>query len=85
MIFKGIFNANPEEYILQYGNELIPSKLLPREANECNSYLSSEEILAVNQQPKEFVLTGDVKALDLVDKQKVNLSEYLVPKWLFKN
>lgn len=23
--FLGIFNANPEEYILQYGNELIPS------------------------------------------------------------
>jgi hypothetical protein len=83
--FLGVEHADPEIYERKFGNELIPSKLLPREADECNSYLSTEEVLAVNQQPKEFVLTGDVKALDLVDKQKVNLSEYLVPKWLFKN
>lgn len=83
--FLGVEHADPESYEKKYGNELVPSKMLPREADECNSYLSNDEILAVNQKPKEFILTGDVEALSLVDKKKVNMSDFLIPKWLYNN
>ena len=83
--YLGVENANPELYEKHYGSELIPTNMLPREANELNAHIPSDEVLAVNQSPTPYQLTGDVEALNLVDKRKVNMSDFLVPKWLFTN
>lgn len=83
--FLGIENADPEYYERKYGAELVSSERLPLEANEANARLPRGEELAIHQTPKEFVLEGDVEALNLVDSRTVNLNDFLVPKWLFKH
>ena len=83
--FLGIESADAEEYERRFGRDLLETSRLPAYANELNSKLPHDEVLATNQTPSEFILSGDVHALDLVDRRRVNLSEFLIPKWLFRN
>ena len=82
--FLGIEQADPESYERKYGSELTETHRLPKEADGLNSRLPGGEELSVKQKPKEYILEGDVDALNLVDRRKVNLNEYLIPKWLYK-
>ena len=79
--FLGIETANPSEFVRRYGNELIDTHKLPSFINELTSKIPNGEVLASNLTQNEFILTGDVDALKLVDQNKINLNDYLVHKF----
>jgi hypothetical protein len=74
--FLGVETADPNDYERRYGSELVETNRLPPFVNELNSKIPTGEVLASNVTQTEFILTGDVDALKLVDKNK-NLNDYL--------
>jgi hypothetical protein len=79
--FLGVETADPNEFIRRYGNELIDSNKLPSFVSELTTKLPNGEVLASNVSQSEFLLSGDVEALKLVDRNKINLNDYLVHKF----
>lgn len=79
--FLGVETADPNEFIRRYGSELIETNKLPSFVNEISTKLPNGEVLASNLTQNEFILTGDVDALKLVDRNKINLNDYLVHKF----
>ena len=78
--FLGVETADPLEYERRHGHELVDTHKLPSFVSELNSKIPSGEILASNVSQTEFLLTGDVDALKLVDKSK-NLNDYLMHRF----
>ena len=78
--FLGVETADPLEYERRHGHELVETNRLPAFVSELNTKIPSGEVLASNVSQVEFILTGDVDALKLVDKNK-NLSDYLMHRF----
>jgi hypothetical protein len=80
--FLGVESADPYEYERRHGHELVETNRLPTYVNELmrETKLPSGEQLAANVSQFEYILTGDVDALKLVDNQK-NLQEYLLHRF----
>ena len=78
--FLGVETADPLEYERRHGHELVETHKLPSFVNELNAKIPSGEVLASNVMQTEFLLTGDVDALKLVDKNK-NLNDYIMTKF----
>ena len=78
--FLGVETADPIEYERRHGHELVETHRLPPFVNELNTKIPSGEVLASNVSQTEFILTGDVDALKLVDKNK-NLNDYLMHRF----
>jgi hypothetical protein len=78
--FLGIETTDPNEYEKKYGKELIDSNQIPflDDINELNFNLPLGEKLAVDCVKNEFHLVGDLDALQLIDKSKINLNEYFL-------
>lgn len=75
--FLGVETADPIEYTNHYSNELIDSHKLPHLVNEYKT--PQEEVLASNSTSNEFILTGDIDALKLVNREELN--KYLLTKF----
>lgn len=78
--FLGVETADPIEYERRHAHELVETHKLPSFVAELNSKIPSGEVLASNVSQTEFILTGDVDALKLVDKSK-NLNDYLMHRF----
>jgi hypothetical protein len=77
--FLGVETADPSEYERRHGHELVETNRLPAFVSELNTKIPNGEQLASNVSQMEFILTGDIDALKLVqatDKNKM-LSDYL--------
>jgi hypothetical protein len=85
--FLGIESATAEEYERRFGRELLePSRIpIPFPSELDNSVRNANEVLATNATSHEFILHGDVEALNLVDRRKYNMSDYLIPQWMFRS
>ena len=84
--YLGVECVEPAEYERRHGGELVETRRLPAIASsEQAVQIPRGETLAVNANAsglaREFILTGDVDALKLVDTRLNNLSEYLVQKY----
>ena len=79
--FLGVETADPNEFVRRYGNELVETHKLPSFVNELTANIPNGEVLASNLTQNEFILTGAVDALKLVDTNKINLNDYLVHKF----
>ena len=75
--FLGVETADPIEYANRHLNELIDASKLPQLVNEYKT--PQEEVLATNSTSNEFILTGDVDALKLVNSDELN--KYLLTKF----
>ena len=75
--FLGVETADPIEYTNLHSNELIDSHKLPQLVNEYKT--PQEEVLASNLTQSEFILTGDLDALKLVNRDELN--KYLLTKF----
>ena len=78
--FLGVETADPVEYTARHSSELIESHKLPMLVNDYKT--PQEEVLASNMASSEFILTGDVDALKLVDAtHRDELKKYLLTKF----
>lgn len=78
--FLGVETADPVEYARVHSRELVETNRLPPFVNELNTKIPNGEQLAANVSQIDFILTGDVEALKLVDKNK-NLNDYFVQRF----
>ncbi len=76
--FLGVETTDPVEYEHKHSSELIDSRDLPHFVNEYKTPL--EEQLASNSKSNEYILEGDVEALQLVSNQD-ELNKYLLTKF----
>ena len=80
--FLGVEQVDPVSYERMHGHELVESTRMPSFANELNvtSHVPHGEILADRQhlQSREYVLVGDVEALNLVEH---DISQYLTSRF----
>jgi hypothetical protein len=80
--FLGVEQCDPVMYERSHGHELVESARLPAFANEINvtSHIPNGEILADKQhlQSREYILVGDVEALNLVEE---DLTKYLISRF----
>ena len=84
--FLGVESADPDEYERRFHSELVESDRLPNTfAREISAQVPHGEQLAANHTNSDFQLTGDVDALNLVDRTKVNMNDYLIPNWLYRH
>ena len=73
--FLGVQEADPRSYASQFGNSLVDSSRLPREAAQFATPAGA--VLAVDSNPNEIpILRGAVQALRNVDLNCNGLSEY---------
>jgi hypothetical protein len=81
--FLGVENENPVEYERRHGHELVETNRLPAFVNELNTKIPQGEVLAANVSQLEFVLSGDLDALKLVEKSNpnVNLKDYFIQRF----
>lgn len=75
--FLGVETADPIVYANIHSNELIDSHKMPRLVNEFKA--PHDEMFASNLGPNEYILTGDVDALALVNREE--LDKYLLTKF----
>ena len=75
--YLGVHIADPKEYERRYANELVDTHDIPFDTDDLNFNLPHGEKLASEVSTHaEFQLVGDVDALKLIDRNKVNLKEY---------
>ena len=78
MNFLGIDTMDPRDYERRYGHELVDSHRLPGDIVNKLEVPNGEYLAASNNiDLNEFILTGDVNALKLVDKNRTDLKQYL--------
>lgn len=80
--FLGVETADPYDYERRHGHELVETNRLPHYVNDLmrETKLPSGEQLAANVSHVEYILTGDIDALKLVDNKK-NLQDYLLHRF----
>lgn len=82
MNFLGVETADPAEYERRHGNELVTSDRLPSDIVNKLQVPNGEYLAANNNfDLNEFILTGDVNALKLVDRNRNDLNQYLSHKF----
>ncbi len=81
MNFLGVDSADPLEYERRYGSELVDSHRLPADIVNKLEVPQGEYLAANNVDLNEFILTGDVNALKLIDTKRNDLSQYLTHKF----
>ena len=73
--YLGVEEVDPEQYLADYGMELVSAEQLPREVHAFQTPYG--EILAVNAVPDELpLLVGDVHVLGLIDMFCHGLAAY---------
>jgi hypothetical protein len=78
MNFLGIENGvDPVEYERRYASDLVDAHRLPADIVNKIEVPHGEYLAANNVDLNEFILTGDVNALKLVDKNRHDLTQYL--------
>ena len=82
--FLGVETVDPTEYERRHGTQLVEASRLPAEfaTSELNARVPSGETLATSSisQQHDFILTGDVDALRLVEGRH-DLTQYLRPRF----
>jgi len=79
--FLGVHLTDPNEYEKKYGKELVDPDKIPflDDINELNFNLHVNEKLAADTaNHKEISYVGDLEALKLIDRNKINLKEYFL-------
>ena len=81
--FLGVETMDPNEYAQKHLSELVESHLIPELSAEIDVG-PEKELLAANMAKRnesdEFIYTGDLQALQLIDKNHDDLNKYLHAK-----
>lgn len=73
--FDGIETVDPDEYVKQFGDQLIPSEDLPGFVGEFD-LPEGEQLASESSADKPPKLGGDLNALNLLDLDKHGLNQY---------